>query len=83
VPVETEIMHDLGVTFRRHHTFTRQKHDGVAERTKAYEQAQLIFKKEAPWNTLDNSLVFVPMSKKVSGFFMDPLGIHSFDGVDI
>ncbi|MGO7202234.1 ABC transporter substrate-binding protein, partial [Rhizobium ruizarguesonis] len=55
----------------------------VAERTKAYEQAQLIFKKEAPWNTLDHSLVFVPMSKKVSGFFMDPLGIHRFDGVDI
>ena len=55
----------------------------VGERTKAYEQAQLIFKKEAPWATLDHSLVFVPMGKKVSGFFMDPLGIHRFDGVDV
>ena len=24
-----------------------------------------------------------PMSKKVTGFVMDPLGIHRFDGVDI
>lgn len=55
----------------------------VAERTKYYEEAQVIFKKEAPWNTLDHSLVAVPMSKKVSGFMMDPLGIHRFDGVDI
>jgi dipeptide transport system substrate-binding protein len=54
-----------------------------AERTKLYQQAQLVFKKEAPWNTIDHSLVFVPMSKKVSGFVQDPLGIHRFDGVDI
>ena len=26
---------------------------------------------------------FMPMRKKVSGFVMDPLGIHRFDGVDI
>ncbi|PTM97764.1 ABC transporter substrate-binding protein [Mycoplana dimorpha] len=55
----------------------------VAERTKYYEEAQVIFKREAPWNTLDHSLVVMPMSKKVSGFMMDPLGIHRFDGVDI
>ena len=55
----------------------------IAERTKLYEEAQVIFKREAPWNTLDHSLVVVPMSKKVSGFKMDPLGIHRFDGVDI
>ena len=55
----------------------------MAERTKLYEEAQVVFKREAPWNTLDHSLAFVPVSKKVSGFFMDPLGIHRFDGVDI
>jgi len=55
----------------------------VGERTKLYEQAQLLFKKEAPWATIDHSVVFVPMSKKVTGFHMDPLGIHRFDGVDI
>jgi len=55
----------------------------VAERTKFYEEAQVIFKKEAPWNTIDHSLVSIPMSKKVSGFVQDPLGYHRFDGVDI
>jgi len=54
-----------------------------AERTKLYEQAQVIFKQEAPWATLDHSLTVMPMSKKVSGYMQDPLGIHRFDGVDI
>ncbi len=54
-----------------------------AERTKLYEQAQAVFKREAPWNTLDHSLVVMPMSKKVSGYVMSPLGHHSFNGVDI
>ena len=44
----------------------------VAERTKLYEEAQIIFKKEAPWDTLDHSLVVVPMSKKVYGLRPDP-----------
>ena len=55
----------------------------VAERTKLYEEAQVIFKREAPWNTLDHSLAVVPMSKKVSGFVQSPLGDFVFDGVDI
>jgi dipeptide transport system substrate-binding protein len=54
-----------------------------AERTKLYEQAQVIFKEQAPWATIAHSKVFMPMSKKVSGFALDPLGIHRFDGVDI
>ncbi len=53
------------------------------ERTKLYEQAQVVFKEQAPWATIANSLVFMPMSKKVSGYVMDPLGSHRFDGVDI
>ncbi|MFB2549618.1 ABC transporter substrate-binding protein [Ensifer soli] len=55
----------------------------VAERTKLYEEAQLVFKREAPWATLDHSIVSIPMSKKVTNFVMDPLGYHRFDGVDI
>jgi len=55
----------------------------VAERTKLYEEAQIVFKKEAPWNTLDHSLAVVPMSKKVSGFVQSPLGDFVFEGVDI
>jgi hypothetical protein len=45
-------------------------------RTKLYEQAQVVFKKEAPWATLDHSVVVMPMSKKVSGYVMSPLGHH-------
>ncbi|MDI7863473.1 ABC transporter substrate-binding protein [Rhizobiaceae bacterium n13] len=55
----------------------------VAERTKLYEEAQVVFKREAPWLTIDHSLVFMPVSKKVTGFVQDPLGYHRFDGVDI
>jgi dipeptide transport system substrate-binding protein len=55
----------------------------VKERTKLYEDAQVVFKKEAPWATLDHSTEFVPMSAKVSGYVQDPVGVHRFDGVDI
>jgi dipeptide transport system substrate-binding protein len=54
-----------------------------AKRTKLYEEAQVVFKREAPWVTLDHSLVVMPMSKKVSGYVMSPLGQHQFSGVDI
>ena len=54
-----------------------------AERAKLYEQAQLIFKEQAPWATLDHSTVSLPMSKKVSGYVMDPLGSHRFEAVDL
>lgn len=55
----------------------------VAERTKLYQQAQAVFKKEAPWATLDHSLSIVPMRKNVEGFVQSPLGDFAFDGVDI
>jgi len=55
----------------------------VAERTRLYEQAQAIFKREAPWATIAHSVVFMPMSDKVRNYRMDPLGAHRFDGVDI
>lgn len=55
----------------------------VAERTKLYEQAQVIFKEQAPWATLAHSTQFVPMSAKVSGFTMSPLGDFTFESVDI
>ncbi|MBB4064187.1 ABC transporter substrate-binding protein [Gellertiella hungarica] len=54
-----------------------------AERTKLYQEAQVIFKREAPWMTINHSVVSIPVSKKVTGFQNDPLGIHRFDGVDI
>ena len=54
-----------------------------AERTKLYEQAQVVFKREAPWATIAHSVVFMPMSKKVIDYRMDPFGGHPFQGVDL
>ena len=54
-----------------------------AERTALYEEAQVVFKREAPWATIAHSVVFMPMRSSVSGYVMDPLGGHWFDGVDI
>ncbi len=54
-----------------------------AERTSLYEQAQVIFKDQAPWLTIDHSTVFMPMSNKVTGYVMSPLGSHEFATVDI
>jgi dipeptide transport system substrate-binding protein len=54
-----------------------------AERTRLYEEAQVVFKKNAPWATLDYSTVITPMAKKVKGFVMGPLAYHDFQTVDI
>ena len=53
------------------------------ERTALYEQAQEVFKREAPWATIAHSTVFMPMRTSVEGYVMDPLGGHIFEGVDI
>jgi len=53
-----------------------------AERAKLYEQAEVIFNEQAPWFTIAHSEVFEPMSKKVVGFTLDPLGYHRFENVD-
>ena len=54
-----------------------------AERTKLYEEAQVIFKDQAPWATLDHSTQYVPMRANVTGFVMSPLGDFTFETVDI
>lgn len=53
------------------------------ERAKLYEEAQVVFKREAPWATIAHSVVHMPMRKEVTGYKMDPLGGHAFEGVDI
>ena len=53
------------------------------QREPLYAEAQKVFKEQAPWATIAHSVVFMPMSKKVMGYKMDPLGSHRFDGVDI
>nr|WP_115936885.1 ABC transporter substrate-binding protein [Aestuariispira insulae] len=54
-----------------------------AERTKLYEEAQLVFKEQAPWATIAHSVVFKPVRKEVKNFKIDPFGGHVFYGVDI
>ncbi|TIT91547.1 MAG: ABC transporter substrate-binding protein, partial [Mesorhizobium sp.] len=59
-----------------------KKTSDQGERTKLYEQAQEIFAKQAPAFLLAHSQVYAVVRNNVSGFKMDPLGIHRFDGVD-
>jgi dipeptide transport system substrate-binding protein len=54
-----------------------------AERETLYREAQEIFKKEAPWVPIAHSVVFMAARKDVTGFKMDPLGRHPFEGVDL
>jgi dipeptide transport system substrate-binding protein len=55
----------------------------VEKRTALYKQAQAIFHEEAPWVPIAHSVVHMPMSKKVVGYKVHPLGTHIFEGVDI
>ncbi len=54
-----------------------------AERTMLYEQAQIVFKEQAPWATIAHSIVFKPIRKEVVDFKIDPFGGHVFYGVDL
>jgi dipeptide transport system substrate-binding protein len=54
-----------------------------AERTKLYEQAQVIFKQEVPYTPIAHSIVSLPASKRVKGLVFSPLGSHRFDGVSL
>jgi len=54
-----------------------------AERTKLYQEAQLIFKEQAPWATIAHSVVFQPVRKEVVDFRIDPFGGNVFYGVDL
>lgn len=54
-----------------------------AERTKLYEKAQEVFKRELPWTTIAHSTVYKPVSQSVEGFKISPFGLNSFYGVSI
>ncbi len=53
------------------------------ERTKLYEQAQVIFKEQAPWFTIAHSVQLKPVRKEVVDFKLSPFGRHTFYGVDL
>ena len=55
----------------------------MAERTKLYEQAQVIFKEQAPWFTIAHAVQLKPVRKEVIDFKLSPFGRHTFYGVDI
>lgn len=52
-------------------------------RAKLYEEAQAIFKEQAPWVTLAHAKVYRAMDKRVTGFAMSPFGSDTFYGVDL
>ncbi len=54
-----------------------------AERTKLYEEAQVVFKEQAPWATIAHSVVYEPLRKEVVNYKIDPFGGHIFYGVDL
>ncbi|MDV7270023.1 ABC transporter substrate-binding protein [Thioclava sp. A2] len=55
----------------------------AAERTRLYEEAQAIFKDQAPWATIAHSVVFMPMRPEVEGYVVHPLGSHIFTEVGL
>jgi dipeptide transport system substrate-binding protein len=53
------------------------------ERAKLYEEAQAIVHDAAPWVPIAHSVVMMATRSNVTGFKMDPLGRHAFEGVDL
>lgn len=53
------------------------------ERAALYEQAQDIFKDQAPWATIAHSVVFMTMRPEVEGYVVHPLGGHIFNQVGL
>ncbi len=53
------------------------------ERTKIYQEMQLIMKDEAPNFTIAHSTVYEPMRQEVNGYKQSPFNRHQFNGVDL
>jgi len=54
-----------------------------AERQPLYEQAQVVFKEQAPWATIAHSLVYMTLRPEVEGYVVHPLGGHIFNQVGL
>ena len=52
-------------------------------RTPLYEEAQLLFKEQAPWLTIANAKQFVVVRNEVLNFRLSPFGLHLFYGVEL
>ena len=53
------------------------------ERKKLYDEMQVIEHDQEPVLNIAHSIVFLPMRKNVTGYYMSPLGTHEFDHVDV
>ena len=53
------------------------------KRVEIYKKAQQLIHEEAPIVPIVHSVVYMPMSKKVDGYVIDPLGIHNFENVGL
>lgn len=53
------------------------------ERSRLYEQAQIIFSEQSPWATIAHSVVFKTIRNEVRGFSIDPFGGNTFYGVSL
>ncbi|KDR36972.1 peptide ABC transporter substrate-binding protein [Caballeronia grimmiae] len=52
-------------------------------RTKLYEEAQVVFKDQVPYTPIAHADTFQPISKRVHGYLISPLGGHRFDGITL
>lgn len=68
--------------FQKLITEARQLND-VNERTKLYEQAQVIFAEQTPGSPIGTSVVNVPTRANVKGFKISPFGAFQFTGVSV
>ena len=53
------------------------------ERSALYEEAQAIFKDQAPWATIAHSVVYMTLRPEVDGYVVHPLGGHIFNAVGL
>ncbi|MFA3916690.1 ABC transporter substrate-binding protein [Ruegeria hyattellae] len=53
------------------------------ERQPLYEEAQQVFKEQAPWATIAHSVVYMTMRPEVDGYVVHPLGGHIFNQVGL
>lgn len=55
----------------------------LKQRSRLYEDAQSVFRDQAPWIPVAHATVYRAMSRKVAGYRMDPFGTDQFYGVDL
>lgn len=59
------------------------RENDLGKRTKLYQRAQKIFKKEAPWVPIAHSVVYRAMLEEVQGYKLSPLGHDVFSSVKL